>query len=96
MRSGGLIASGAHSASLLTAVVAAFVTEQRPSLGLETACQFKRAVPADARLTAEWTITAVEATLSLGGHLVAFEGRAVDSDGMVYLTGQSKVLVLPA
>lgn len=95
-RFGGLIASGTHTSALMMAAVADFVTARRPSLGLETACQFRRAVKAGTRLRAEWSIVGFEPKPSLGGHVIGLEGRAVDSAGILYLTGQTKTLVLPA
>lgn len=93
-RFGGLIASGTHTSALMMAAVADFVTARRPSLGLETSCQFRRAVTAGTLLVAEWTVLTIEPKPSLGGHVVALGGRAADSAGIIYLTGQAKTLVL--
>lgn len=95
-RFGGLIASGTHTSALIMATVADHMTAKRSSVGLETACQFKRAVKAGTRLSVEWTVVSVEAKPHLDNHLVTLEGQAVDSAGIVYATAQAKLLILPA
>lgn len=95
-RFGGLIASGTHTSALIMAVVADHITSKRASLGLETACQFRRAVTAGTHLLVEWTIVSVEVKPRLDGHLLTLEGQASDSNGILYATAQAKILVLRA
>ena len=93
-RFGRLIASGTQTSALMMAVVADHMTARTPSLGLETACQFKRAVTAGTALIVDWTVIAIERAPRLGGDVMSLEGRATDAHGTLYATAQAKTLLL--
>lgn len=90
---GGLIASGAHTAALMTAFTAALITKKSPSLGLEVQFRFHKPVKADEPLTICWEVKAIEPKPKLGGHVITFAGRLTDAAGVVGVSGQVKALV---
>ncbi len=92
-RFGTLIASGPHVTALMMGLDATYFTRAHEALGLGFEFRFVRAVRAGVTLTLEWTVASVEAKDSLGGDIVTVEGRAVDDDGNVYVTGRGRNLV---
>lgn len=93
-RFGGLIASGAHTISLMLGSAAGHVTPRCASLGLDCAFRLRKAVPAGISATAEWTVTAIVAKPSLNGHVVSLEG-VLRHDDQIFITGSMTILVLP-
>lgn len=92
-RFGGMIASGTHTSSMIFACVADYVTSRAPSLGLDIACQFRRAVRAGAVMRVEWEIVAIEPKESLRGHVLRFSGRLLEPRGEVAAIASSTTLV---
>jgi len=90
---GTLIASGPQTTALMMGLNATFFCERFDALGLGFQFRFVKAVPAGATLTLEWTITRSEPKVSLRGHIVSVEGRAVDDEGTVYVTGSGDNLI---
>jgi len=90
---GTLIASGPQTTALMMGLNATFFCARFDALGLGFAFRFVKAVPAGATLTLEWTITGSEPKASLRGHIVSVEGRAVDDEGAVYVTGRGDNLI---
>jgi acyl dehydratase len=91
-RFGVLIASGAHTAALLTGFCAAFTTSRSPALGLEVAYQFRRAARAGDLFRMRWEVVGVERSAKLGGELLNLAGEARDGEGRVLVTGTAKIL----
>jgi acyl dehydratase len=89
---GGLIASGAHTAALLTGFCAGFTTSRTPALGLEFSYQFRRAARAGDLFRMRWEVVAVERSEKLGGEIVTLAAEARDGEGRVLVTGTGKVL----
>ncbi|NDP43590.1 MAG: MaoC family dehydratase [Aromatoleum sp.] len=90
---GTLIASGPHLTSLMMGMNATYFSRRFDALGLEFAFRFVRAVPVEATLLLEWTVDGVVPKVSLAGHVVTLDGRAVDAAGGVYVTGRGTMLI---
>jgi acyl dehydratase len=94
-RFGRIIASGPHVASRLMGLEATHFSARHDALGLDNSFRFVRGVPAGTALTLSWTVTGATWKPSLGGHIVAIDGRAVDDDGVVYATAHATLLLRP-
>jgi acyl dehydratase len=90
---GKLIASGPHVTALMMGLDATYLTSSHEALGLGFEFRYVRAVPAGIELTLEWTVASVEPKPSLEGDIVVVDGRAVDDEGTVYVTGRGSNLV---
>jgi acyl dehydratase len=88
-----LIASGPQTAALMMGLNATFFCAQFDALGLNFAFRFVKAVPAGTTLTLEWTVVRSDPKPSLAGHIVAVEGRAMDDEGVVFVTATGDNLV---
>jgi acyl dehydratase len=95
-RFGTIIASGPHVASRMMGLEATYFSERHQPLGLDNSFRFVRAVPAGTTLTLTWTVTAVTPKPSLDGHIVGVEGRAIDDDGVVYVSARATLLLRAA
>lgn len=91
-RFGGLIASGAHLAALLTGSCAAFTTARGPAVGLEFSYQFRKAARAGVTLRLRWEVTAVEPSAKLGGDILTLRAEIRDGEGALVVAGAGKVL----
>ena len=92
-RFGTLIASGPHVTALMMGLDATYFTREHEALGLGFEFRFVRAVPAGITLTLEWTVASVEPKDSLEGDIVVVDGRAIDAQGNVYVTGRGSNVV---
>jgi 3-hydroxybutyryl-CoA dehydratase len=90
---GRIIASGAHSFSLMLAAVPDYLKAWTPNVGLEASVQLLRPVHAGDRAQAEWEVTEIADAPKLKGWIVTVSGRLTRDDGVVALTGISKSLV---
>ena len=90
---GTLIASGPQTAALMMGLNASFFCARFDALGLGFEFRFVKAVPAGSTLTLEWTISRSEPKPSLAGHIVSVEGRAVDDEGVVFVTASGDNLI---
>ncbi|HJU21935.1 MAG TPA: MaoC family dehydratase [Casimicrobiaceae bacterium] len=90
---GTLIASGPHVVALMMGLDATFLSKGRQALGLGFEFRFVKAVRAGTRLTLEWKVSAIQPKPSLRGDIVSVEGRAVDDEGIVYVTATGRNLV---
>ena len=90
---GTLIASGPHVTALMMGLDATFFTRDHEALGLGFEFRFVRAVPAGVTLTLEWAVASVEPKASLEGDIVVVDGRAIDDEGNVYVSGRGSNLV---
>jgi len=93
---GTLIASGPHVVGLMMGLDATSLSARHEALGLGFEFRFVRAVPAGATLTLEWTVTAVDYKASLAGYVVSVEGRAVDDEGVAFVTATGRNLLRSA
>jgi acyl dehydratase len=89
---GGLIASGAHLAALLTGCCAAFTTARGPAVGLEFSYQFRRAARAGSTIRLRWEVTGIEPSAKLDGDIVALRAEIRDERGALLVAGAGKVL----
>jgi acyl dehydratase len=94
-RFGGLIASGAHLAALLTGGCAGFTTPRGPCLGLEFSYQFRKAARAGETLRLSWEVTAIEPSEKLDGDVLTLRGEIRDASGTLLVAGAAKVLSRP-
>lgn len=92
---GTIIASGTHPTCRMMALTATYYSQHCQPLGLGFSFRFVRAVPAGVTLDLVWDVTALEPKASLAGEVVSLDGRAIDDDGVVYVTGQGKLLLRP-
>ena len=92
---GTIIASGTHATALLMGLTATHFSKRHQPLGLEFRFRFRRAVHAGATLDLGWTVVDVLPKPSLAGDIVTLEGQACDDAGVVYTTGQAKLLIRP-
>jgi acyl dehydratase len=74
-------------------LTATHFTQTTAMLGLEFAFRFHKAVKAEESIRMEWEVVAAEYKRSLGGHLVSLEGKAMNQQGEVVVSGRGKVLV---
>ena len=91
-RFGGIIACGPHVTSLMMGLTATHFSRHGAMLGLEFTFRFRKAVKADEPITIEWVVTGVEDKASLGGSIVALQGKATNQQGQEMLTGTGKIL----
>jgi acyl dehydratase len=92
---GTLIASGVHPTARLMALTATYFSQRCQPLGLGFDFRFVRAVPAGVTLDLQWDVTAIEPKASLAGDIVSLDGRAIDDEGVVYVTGHGRLLLRP-
>ena len=92
-RFGTLIASGPQTAALMMGLNATYFCERFDALGLGFSFRFVKAVPAGSSLTLEWTIVRSEHKPALRGYIVSVDGRAVDDDGVVFVTASGENLI---
>ena len=95
-RFGGLIASGAHTAALLSGFAATGfdppAKNGRGSVGVDYGVAWRAPVRAGQRLRLEWTVTAIEPKRA--GAIGRLEGRIADAaDGATLLAGRMTVLI---
>ena len=90
---GTLIASGPHVTARMMALTATHFSGHCQPLGLGFTFRFVRAVPAGLTLDLQWDVTGVEAKRSLAGDVATLDGRAIDDDGVVYVTGHGALLL---
>ncbi|TCU20603.1 MaoC family dehydratase [Rhizobium sullae] len=92
-RFGGIIASGTHYTALMMGLVADYFSRNGEAVGLEFSFQFRKAVPAGSTMQAEWTITEVERSDKLGGHIVHLSGT-LKRDQVVHVAALGKALAI--
>jgi 3-hydroxybutyryl-CoA dehydratase len=92
-RFGRIIASGPHVVARMMGLEATYFSARHDALGLDNAFRFVRGVPEGTTLTLAWTVTNMTYKASLHGHIVAIEGRAIDDEGVVYVTGRGTILL---
>jgi acyl dehydratase len=92
---GTIIASGTHATARLMALTATHFSRRCQPLGLGFSFRFVRAVPAGVTLDLQWDVTAVTPKASLAGEVIALDGRAIDDEGVVYVTGHGTLLLRP-
>ena len=92
-RFGGLVASGTHTSSVLSAMVASKLCSLRPSIGLEISFRFLRPVYADLEMVTRWELTTLEANERLRGDIVTFSGQLLTSDATLLVSGIAVSLV---
>ena len=90
---GRIIASGAHSFSLMLGAVPDYLKAWTPNVGLEASVRLLRPVRAGDRARAEWEVTEITDAPKLKGWIVTVSGRLTRDDGVVALTAVSKSLV---
>jgi acyl dehydratase len=90
-----LIASGPHVTARLMALTATHFSQRCQPLGLGFTFRFVRAVPAGTTLELQWDVTALAPKPSLAGDIATLDGRAIDDDGVVYVSGHGTLLLRP-
>lgn len=93
-RFGGLIVSGTHYSALMMGMVATFLSERRPALGLEFEFKFRKAVAAGDTVTMAWRIVAIEPSEKLKGDVVRLEGMLRNTAGDICVIAKSTSLSL--
>ena len=90
---GTLIASGPHVVALMMGLDATSLSVRGNALGLGFEFRFDKAVREGTQLTLEWMITDITYKSSLAGYVVSVEGRAVDDEGIVYVSATGRNLL---
>ena len=94
-RFGGLIASGAHLAGLMSGFLAEFTTSRGPGVGLEVAYQFHRAARPGGALRMRWEVVAIAHSAKLRGEVLSLAGEMRDGRDVILVRGSAKVLCGP-
>jgi acyl dehydratase len=92
-RFGEIIASGAHTLSLMLAAVADHLSKLGPNVGLAASVRMRRPVRAGDRVQVEWEITDIVGNPKLKGWVVTLAGRLTRQDGIVAMTAASESLL---
>jgi acyl dehydratase len=92
-RFGGVIVSGPHVISLMMGLTATHFSTYGAMLGLEFTFHFRKAVNAEEIIDMEWVVNSVVPNARLRGTIVSMDGKAINEQGDVVLTGTGKVLV---
>ena len=91
-RSGGIVASGAHTASLMMGALATQFSKRWANVGLGYAVRLRKPVYAGQALTVTWTVASVEDSAKLKGIVVRMEGTLTTPSG-VAITATSDALI---
>lgn len=92
-RYGQLIASGTHTGALLMGLTASHFSKRSPVVGVSFTIDFKRPVFATARVTLEWTVTAVRPHRGGKGQMVDLVGSLRDEADVICVAARGTVLV---
>jgi acyl dehydratase len=93
-RFGGLIASGTHSSALILGVIASYLSERWPSLGLGFSVRLKKAVRAGETLTVSGRVVSITPKPSLKGDLAVIEAEMRNADGQAAVSVRSESLLI--
>jgi acyl dehydratase len=93
-RFGGLIASGTHTSALTLGVIASYLSERWPSLGLGFSVRLKKAVRAGETLTVSGRVVSITPKPSLKGDLAVIEAEMRNADGQVAVSVRSESLLI--
>lgn len=91
-----LIASGAHTTSLLMGCVATHFSKYGPMVGLDFSFRFRKAVSARERIKIEMLVVNVTEHSKLGGYLIDLRGRIVKEDGNTAVGAKGLILLREA
>ncbi len=94
-RFGGLIASGTQTTGLLLGSLANHIFPDNASLGLGCSFQLRKAVPADAAMTARWIVRTITPKPSLRGVIMTLEGGLFDKAGVAFVEATATIAVMP-
>lgn len=94
-RFGGLIASGTQTTGVLLGSLANHIFPENASLGLGCSYLLRRAVPADAVMTARWTVQTITPKPSLGGVILTLEGGLFDRQDVAFVEATATIAVMP-
>lgn len=93
-RFGGVIASGAHTASVMMGRIAGQFSEIWNNVGLGYSVRLRRPVMAGETVAIHWKIGSTERSTRLKGLIVSLEGTLSKANGDVAVTGTCQVLIL--
>lgn len=93
-RFGGVIVSGPQLTSLMMGLTATYFSRDTAMLGLEFTFNFRKAVKVGETIAMEWQIVSAEPKATLHGVLVSLDGKIINEQGQVALTGKGEVLVM--
>lgn len=91
----GLIASGTQTTGLLLGSLANHIFPENASLGLGCSFQLRKAVPADAVMTARWTVRTITPKPSLRGVIVTLDGGLFDKADLAFVEATATIAVMP-
>ncbi|WP_168166101.1 MaoC family dehydratase [Bosea sp. PAMC 26642] len=94
-RFGGLIASGTQTTGLLLGSLANHIFPDNASLGLGCSFQLKKAVPADAIMTARWIVRTITPKPSLSGVIMTLDGGLLGETGVAFVEATATIAVMP-
>jgi acyl dehydratase len=93
-RFGGLIASGTHTSALILGLIASYLSERWPSLGLGFSVRLKKAVRAGETLTVSGRVVSITPKPSLRGDLAIIEAEMSNADGQAAVSVRSESLLI--
>ena len=89
----GIIASGPHTLSLFSGMIATHFSRKGQMVGLEFTFGFLAAVKENMKLLMSWEVVKIEHKTSLGGDIVWLEGTVSGPEGEDLISGKGKILV---
>ena len=95
-RFGGIIASGAHTVALLTALCGAQAQPERPGLGLEFDFRLLGPARPDEEMLLRWEVVAVEPSDRLRGDVLSLRGFALGDEDRPIVSASAKILLANA
>jgi acyl dehydratase len=89
-----LIASGTHTSALILGVIASYLSERCPSLGLGFSVRLKKAVRAGETLTVIGRVVSITPKPSLKGDLAVIDAEMRNADGQAAVSVRSESLLI--
>jgi len=94
-RFGTLIASGTHTSALVLGLVASYVAQRAPSLGLGFSVRLKKAVRAGETVVIVGHVVSIAPKPSLNGDIAIIEAEMRNAAGQVAVSVTTESLLLP-
>ena len=87
-----IVISGTQYTAMMMGLVATFVSNRCPTLGLEFDFKYKKAIFANQRLKVIWKISAIQYHPKLQGDMIYFEGQLLNDKDELCTLGKGMLL----